>query len=83
MSNSQGLSEQFAAIMHRAGSPSRRSGASSSGPTRARYEKTIPTQTRRTKGGFPARGHSATALPKCNEIGSKLSVLQKVGGLSK
>lgn len=82
MSNSQGLSEQFAAIMDRADDSSCRSRASSSGPSRARYEKTIPTQTRRTKGAFPAHGYNTTILPtrvSSNEIDSKLSLLQKVG----
>lgn len=84
MSNSQGLSEKFAAIMHRAGNPSHRSGAGSGGSTRARYEKTVPTQVRRAKGG-PARSHSAIVLPtraSNKETDPNISILEKVGDSS-
>ena len=71
--------------MQRADNPSRRSRASSSGPSRARYEKAIPTQARRTKRSFSARGQNTTALSTHapnTEMGPKLSSLQKVRDLS-
>ncbi|KAF9781588.1 hypothetical protein BJ322DRAFT_1111513 [Thelephora terrestris] len=80
MSSSQVLSEEFAAIMHRVGSSTHQSRASPGASTRARYGKTIPSQTRKIKSDFHARGENKAVLSAgtlSDETDPGLSALQK------
>lgn len=65
--------------MHRVGNSSHRSRTNSGGPARARYEKTIPTQTRRTKDACGYDRMVPPARTPGSETDSKLSVLEEVG----
>ncbi|KAF9793089.1 hypothetical protein BJ322DRAFT_1103525 [Thelephora terrestris] len=79
--SSQVLSEEFAAVMHRYGGSPHRSRATSGGPPRTRYQKPVPSQTRRTKDASHACGNDrvgplAIADTPSIETDLKLSVLQ-------